>query len=87
MDDPDRLGVGSLECGNIFCLLRGLFASAEDFWASSCFLVSYLAAFCLAFFAALLVCLATSALTEALSTLLVGESLVLFSGRDLVSSP
>ena len=69
VDAPDKLGVGSLECGNIFCLLRGLSASAEDFWASSCFLVSYLAAFCLAFLAALLACLATSALTWALSTL------------------
>ena len=85
VDAPDKVGVGSLECGNICCLLRGLSASAEDFWASSCFLVSYLAAFCLAFLAALLVCLVTSPVTH-LSTLVADMESSGWAGTSSVMS-
>ena len=85
MDAPNRLGVGSVECGTIFCLLRGLSASAEDFWASSCFLVSNLAAFCLAFLAALLVCLVTSPVTH-LSTLMADMERSGWAGTSSVMS-
>ena len=81
MDAPDKLGVGSLECGNMFCLLRGLSASAEDFWANSCFLVSYLAAVWLAAW----VCLVASPVTH-LSTLMADMERSGWAGTSAVMS-